>query len=136
MNNIRFATAIHILSILSNYPEDWISSDFLAGSININAVLVRKELIVLRNAGLIKSKKGKEGGVKLEKDAWLISVADIYNAVKNSEVLGKKNPNPNPKCKVGKDINAQLDVLFTETDEVVVNFLSDKRLSDFAKQFK
>jgi len=136
MNNTRFATAIHIMTLLTESPQDWLTSEWLAGSININPVMVRKELSVLREAGLISSRQGKEGGSRLAKNADAIKISEIYIAVKNTEVLGKKNNNPNPACPVGREINQHLDALFSETDQLVLNFLGDKSLKEFSDRFK
>lgn len=67
MNNTRFATAIHIMTLLAKSPQDWLSSEWIAGSININPAIVRKEISVLREGGLIVSKQGKEGGASFLK---------------------------------------------------------------------
>lgn len=136
MNNTRFATAIHIMTILGSSPEEWFTSEWLAGSINVNPVIVRKEILVLKDAGLVDSKKGKEGGCRLAKSVENINISEIYLAVKNSEVLGKKNQNPNPQCEIGKNINQQLDILFSETEDLVVSFLKKKSLKDFVCLFK
>jgi flavin reductase (DIM6/NTAB) family NADH-FMN oxidoreductase RutF len=56
--------------------------------------------------------------------------------VKNTEVLGKKNQNPNPACSVGKEINHHLHNLFIETDQLVLNFLGNKSLQEFSEQFE
>ena len=136
MNNTRFATAIHIMTLLAESPQDWLTSEWMAGSININPVIVRKEIGVLKEAGLIISKQGKIGGTQLAKNANLISISDIYLAVKNTEVLGKKNNNPNPVCVVGRNINTHLNTLFLETDELVLKFLGNKSLKEFTEQFK
>ncbi|MCD9854605.1 Rrf2 family transcriptional regulator [Epilithonimonas sp. JDS] len=135
MSNTRFATAIHIMTLLAKDPQEWLTSDWLAGSINVNPVIVRKELGNLKKSGLVESRQGKDGGVRIGKNADEINVAEIYQAIKNSEVLGKKNLNPNPLCNVGKDINKNLNVLFSETDDLVDQFLKDKKLSDFTNQF-
>ncbi len=135
MNNTRFATVIHILSLLAENPEEWMNSDWIAGSINTNPVIVRKELGLLQNLGWVISRKGKEGGSKLNVKSEDISLAEIYQAVKNSDVLGKKNQQTNPQCPVGKEINAKLEDLFTETDLVVTTHLQKKSLKDFSKQF-
>lgn len=135
MNNTRFATAIHIMTLLAKDPQKWLTSDWLAGSINVNPVIVRKELGNLKTYGLIESRQGKDGGVRIGKKPEEVNVADIYQAIKNSEVLGKKNQNPNPLCSVGKDINKNLNVLFSETDDLVFGFLKNKKLSDFTDQF-
>ncbi|MET3038108.1 Rrf2 family transcriptional regulator [Chryseobacterium sp. NRRL B-14859] len=135
MNNTRFATAVHIMTLLAKSPQEWLTSDWIAGSINVNPVIVRKEISVLREADLIVSRQGKEGGCQLAKAAGLISISEIYKAVKNTEVLGKKNQNPNPACNVGKEINIHLNTLFEETDQLVVNFLGNRSLQEFADQF-
>lgn len=135
MNNTRFATAIHILTILAKYPTEWLNSDWIAESININPVIVRKELGALQERGWVTSRKGKEGGTMLNVKSDQITLADIYRTVKNSEVLGKKNLSPNPKCPVGKDINQKLDTLSVETDELVMTSLHGKTLKDFVAQF-
>jgi len=136
MNNTRFATAIHIMTLLADSPHDWLTSEWMAGSININPVIVRKELSVLREAGLIISRQGKEGGSRLARNAGDITISEIYAAVKNTEVLGKKNLNPNPVCPVGKDINSHLNNLFSETNKLVAEFLGNKTLQAFTDQFK
>lgn len=135
MNNTRFATIIHILTILAKSPDEWLSSEWISESISINPVMVRKELSVLHKLGWVVSKKGKEGGSMLHVSSCEISMADIYKAVKNSNVLGKKNLCKDTKCPIGKEINTELEKLFNETDEIVVNFLKDKSLKDFVEQF-
>ncbi|KFF08041.1 Rrf2 family transcriptional regulator [Chryseobacterium luteum] len=136
MNNTRFATAIHIMTLLAKSPQEWLTSEWVAGSINVNPVIIRKELSVLREAGLIASRQGKDGGSQLAKNAEQISISEIYRAVKNSEVLGKKNQNPNPVCSVGKEINTHLNTLFEETDHLVTQFLGNKSLKEFSEQFE
>jgi len=134
MNNTRFATVIHILTL--KYPGQWLSSEWIAESITINPVIVRKELAVLHQMGWIVSKKGKEGGTMLNISSTKISMADIFNAVKNSNVLGKKNTCNDTKCVVGKEINKELEKLFEETDRIVTEFLSNKTLQEFVDQFQ
>ena len=136
MNNTRFSTTLHILTLLADSGEDWVNSDWIAGSININAAMVRKELSTLQDAGFVIGRKGKEGGSRLNKSSSEISLADIYVAVKNTEVLGKKNLNTNPQCPVGKQINKELDKLFSDTDQLVINALKGLTLENFAKKFR
>lgn len=135
MNNTRFATAIHILTILAKFPEQWSNSDWIAESININPVVVRKELATLHANGWIISRKGKVGGTMLNVSPERITLAEIYIAVKNTEVLGKKHANTNPACPVGKNINNMLETLFTQTDALVIKSLESKTLKNFVDQF-
>tara|TARA_B100001250_G_scaffold393671_1_gene396693 strand:- start:168 stop:578 length:411 start_codon:yes stop_codon:yes gene_type:complete len=135
MSNTRFSTALHILTLLADKDEEWMRSEWMAGSININPVIVRKELSVLNEAGFVISRKGKKGGFKLSKPSSEITLAEIYLTVKNADVLGKRNQNPNPKCPIGKDINKQLDHLFMEIDHSVEDKLKGKTLKNFVEQF-
>lgn len=135
MNNTRFATALHILSLLADSEDEWLSSDWIAGSINVNPVVIRRELGPLVEAGFVEGRKGKHGGSRLAKAPKDIGLDQIYRVVKNSEVLGKKNENPSPKCPIGKDINQKLDLLFQDIDQSVVNKLKQQSLEDFVAQF-
>ena len=78
MNNTRFSISLHILTLLARAEDELLSSEYIAGSININPVLVRKELINLRNQGLVASREGKNGGSYLNKPARDIYLSDIY----------------------------------------------------------
>tara|TARA_R110002020_G_scaffold47926_11_gene136942 strand:- start:23 stop:433 length:411 start_codon:yes stop_codon:yes gene_type:complete len=135
MNNTRFATAIHILTLLADKQDELLSSEWIAGSINVNPVIIRKELGVLMQAGLVQSRKGKIGGYALLKSSVDITLADIYLTVKNSDVLGKKNLLPNPNCPIGKDINQKLDVLYSAIDQSVIKKLQGKTLKSFLENF-
>lgn len=135
MNNTRFATVLHILTLMAYDRNLWHSSAFIASSININPVIVRKELTALQEAGLVISRKGKEGGSRLARSAEEITLADVYRALTHSELLGRKNKQTNPKCPVGNQINERLEELFLEADEVMIQFLGSRTVSDFLKGF-
>jgi Rrf2 family protein len=134
LNNIEFATAIHILTLLVNMGDN-LSSTYIAGSININPAMVRKTLSVLRTHGLIATKEGNGGGSSLAKPARNILISDIYLAVNNTSLLGKLN-RPNPECKTGNQINGQLTELYKQADNALINKLSTVTLADFCKNFK
>lgn len=135
MNNTRFATIVHILTLLAKAPEEWLSSDWIAGSIRINPVIVRKELADLQEQGWVCSRKGKDGGYKLLVKSEEISLANIYMSVKKTDVLGKKNLNPNPNCPIGKKFNQELEHLFGEIDATLLKVLENRTLESFAKNF-
>jgi DNA-binding IscR family transcriptional regulator len=135
MNNGRFAIALHILTLLEKAKGELLSSDYLAGSININPAMVRKELISLRKSGFVTGKEGKNGGSALAINAKDISLATVYESVKQVSVLGNQKNTPNPKCPVGKNINKHLDHLYQETELALLHQLGKKSLADFSSQF-
>ncbi|WP_295772710.1 Rrf2 family transcriptional regulator [uncultured Mucilaginibacter sp.] len=133
--NGRFQIAVHILTLLHAAKGELLSSDYIAGSVNANAVLIRKELINLRAAGLVSSKEGKAGGYYLNKDAYQITMADIYNAAMQNPVLGKARNQPNPKCSIGQQIGDHLAKLDADISLTINNKLAKQTLADFYKQF-
>ena len=135
MTNGKFAISVHILTLLATSQDEWTSSDYLAGSININPVLVRKELSNLRDYGLVKSKEGKAGGSRLAKSEEKILMSEIYEAVRQKDLLGKGINSPNPACNIGRKINDHLDSLYEESEKALVTSLEKTTLLDFCKKF-
>ena len=135
MNSGRFAISVHILTLLTFSEEEWTSSEYLAGSININPVLVRKELSNLRERGLVISKEGKSGGSRLAKSADTIFMSEVYEAVKQKDLLGKGINSPNPACPVGRKINDHLDSLYDDAEKTLLASLGKVSLAEFCKKF-
>lgn len=135
MNNTRFSISLHILTLLAKAGDEWLSSDYLAGSININPVQVRKELVNLRNHGLVESREGKKGGSCLGKSAREIYLSDVYLAVHQQELLAKSNNKPNPHCQVGRQINSHLTHLYNDAENALLAQLKKTTLRKFVLQF-
>ena len=108
----RFTIATHMLIIIAlKGKESKVTSDFLAASVGVNPVIIRKTLSQLKKAELISVARGT-GGTEIVKDLKDISLLDVYQAV---ECLGKTgqlfsfHDNPNPACPVGANIHGVLD---------------------------
>lgn len=136
MNNTRYATVIHILVLLAKSPGEWLSSEWMAASINVNPVVVRRELAHLVKRGWVTSRKGKEGGIRLAVSPAEVKLGEVYLLIRNSDVLGKRNLHPNPECPVGRKINQVLEGLSADTDEVVVTALNRQSLADLITEFE
>lgn len=134
MNNAKFATALHILSLLDYSKGDLISSEYIASSINLNPALVRKQISNLRKLGFIDSKEGNHGGYSLARPSSGILLSEIYLAVRQAPLLGRSNT-PSPACTVGRQMNSHLDKLYTEAEQSLTNKLQQQTLADFTKNF-
>ena len=56
----RFTIAVHILICIETFKEDYkITSDFLASSVNVNPVVIRRLLQQLKKAGIINVKRAE-----------------------------------------------------------------------------
>jgi transcriptional regulator, Rrf2 family len=107
----RFTIALHIFTCVDTFKDDYkITSEFLAGSINTNPVIIRKILTQLKNAGLITVARGT-GGILPTRLLKEISFYDVYQAIEPVENgdLFNFHSSPNPQCPVGKNIHALLD---------------------------
>jgi len=136
MNSSRFPISLHILTLLADAKGAVLSSEYLAGSININPVLVRKEIINLRKHGFVNSKEGKGGGSYLAKSASEINLGNVYQALKPVNILGQSKNEPNPKCPIGKQINQHLNTLYSDAENALIANLSKQTLADFTLKFK
>lgn len=105
----RLPIAVHILLAIVEFEgKNKTTSVFLAGSVNVNPVIIRNTLGQLKAAGLITVKAG-EGGSALAKKPKDISLMDIFDAVEKEEELFHFHENPNPECPVGRNVHAVLD---------------------------
>ncbi|GAB3926517.1 RrF2 family transcriptional regulator [Mucilaginibacter myungsuensis] len=133
--NARFQIAIHILTLLDHADGEVLSSDYMAGSLNTNPALVRKEISNLRNHGLIDSKEGKGGGYTLSLSADKITLDMIYRTVKTGPLLGSSKNQPNPACPIGRQIGGQIGKLYDEVDHEILTKLSTITLAEFSRNF-
>ena len=107
----RFTVALHIFTCMDTFKDEYkITSDFLAGSINTNPVIIRKILTQLKNAGLITVARGT-GGIAPTRPLEEITFYDVYEAIEPVENgnLFNFHDRPNPDCPVGRNIHALLD---------------------------
>ena len=115
----RVPIAVHLLlAIVSFEGKEKTTSVFLAGSVNVNPVIIRNTLGQLKAAGLVTVKAG-EGGSSLAKEPKDITLMDIFNAVEKEEELFHFHENPNPECPVGKNVHAVLDNRFFAIQEAM-----------------
>lgn len=131
----KFAITLHILTLMSKYPDDFLSSEYIAGSLNMNPVLVRKEIANLKKHRVVESKEGKNGGTKLLKPAGAITLEDIFRMTFNKVTLGYSKNEPNPACPVGKNINTNLETLYCDINQSISKQLSKISLLEFTSEF-
>ena len=105
----RLPVAVHILLAIAVFEgKEKTTSEFLAGSVNVNPVVVRRTLGQLKSAGLVQVKAG-EGGASLARAPEEITLLDVFRAVEEEQALFHFHDNPNPDCPVGRNVHAVLD---------------------------
>lgn len=128
----RFTLAVHIFACIDTFKDDYkVTSDFLAGSTNVNPVIIRKILSQLKTAGLVTVARGS-GGASIAKPLDEITFLDIYHAVECVEhgELFHFHDNPNADCPVGRNIHVILDDKLLRVQQAMEQELSSITLKD------
>lgn len=132
----RLTIATHILLCIEIFKDDYkVTSNFLAGSINVNPVIIRNVLGLLSSAGIVEIKAGV-GGASLAKSPDEITLLDIFKAVEKEESLFHFHENPNPQCPVGRNVHNIMDSKLDTIQSAVENELSKITLSQLIKETK
>lgn len=134
----RFTLAVHIFACIDVFKDEYkVTSDFLAGSTNVNPVIVRKILGQLKAAGLVEVARGS-GGASIPRPLDEISLLDIYHAVEcieNGELF-HFHENPNTDCPVGRNIHTVLDDKLLRVQRAMEAELSSITLEDIMQDIR
>ena len=128
----RFTIAIHMLSCMDVFGEDYkVTSDFMAGSIQVNPVIIRNILRQLKAAGIVTVKRGS-GGAAVARPLDEVTLLDVYRAVECVEdgELFHFHENPNLNCPVGRNIHHVLDDRLRRVQEAMERELEAITLAD------
>ncbi len=118
--NSRFSTAVHILTLLASMPDERLPSELIAASIGTNAVVVRRQLALLREASLVTSKSARGGGWELARDPRHITLRQIRAALGDEAGFRMHRNEPNPNCVVGQHVRGVLEDVYAEADHAVM----------------
>jgi DNA-binding IscR family transcriptional regulator len=123
--SFRMPVAVQILLCLAKFDGVFkLTSNFLASSVNVNPVIIRKTLGQLNAAGLGEVAAGV-GGAKLLRTPGEITLREVFQAVEEDEDLFHIQDNPNPQCPVGRNIQQVLGKRLA--------LVKDNMLADFAQ---
>ena len=132
----RLTIATHILLCIETFKDDYkVTSNFLAGSINTNPVIVRNILGLLSSAGIVEIKAGV-GGASLAKSPNKITLLDIFKAVEKEESLFHFHENPNPQCPVGRTVHSVMDEKLDNIQSAMENEMDKITLNQLIKETK
>ncbi|HIZ23878.1 MAG TPA: Rrf2 family transcriptional regulator [Candidatus Gallimonas intestinigallinarum] len=130
----RFTVAVHTLLVIYNFSATTkVTSDFIAASVQVNPVVIRRTLLSLKAAGMVDVKAGS-GGASIIKDMGDITLYDVYKAVDSMDGdMFHFHENPNPACPVGRNIHAVLDAHLADAQAAMENELKNVTLLDLTK---
>ena len=131
----RFTVAVHTLLVIRSFQgKAKTTSEFIAASVNVNPVVIRRALQSLKAAGMVEVKAGS-GGAEIIKPLAEISLYDVYTAADCVEdELFHFHENPNPSCPVGRNIHGVLDKHLQDAQRALENSLKGVTLADLAEE--
>jgi Rrf2 family protein len=131
--NTRLAVATHILTLLAQSDDAPMTSEYIAGSVNTNPVVIRRVLGSLRRARLVASQGGNGGGWRLAGDPEAITLADVYAAVEDESLFPLHHRPPNPNCPVGRHIQDALTRRFDDAAAAMKEELARSTVADMLR---
>lgn len=134
--NSRFSVAVHILTLLAESGGEPVTSEQIAASVNTNPSLIRRLLGMLARDGLTTSQLGTGGGALLARPTSEITLLDVYRAVDDGGLFAMHREQPNPRCPVGRNIQAALQVRFDAATRAMEAQLARTTLAEVAGQVR
>ena len=127
----RFTVAVHILSLIAVQSNTLCTSEWMAGSVNTNAVVIRRITGMLKKTGLVNVTSGT-GGATLNKELKDITLLDVYRAVDVVEEgeLFQFQENPNINCPIGANIQGVLELILIKAQEAMETVLKDVNMEE------
>lgn len=134
----RFTVAAHMLICIEMFKnERKVTSDFLASSVNVNPVVIRRILQQLKGAGIVTVTRGS-GGADTAKPLDEITLLDLYNAVEcvDDGALFHFHEDPNQLCPVGRNIHAVLDERLEDIQRAMEEQMKSVTIRDIVEDTK
>jgi len=134
----RFTIALHIFACIDYFQNEYkLTSDFIASSVNVNPVVIRRLLQQLKAAGLVEVARGT-GGCTIAKSTDEITFLDVYEAVECVEdgELFHFHENPAQNCPVGRNIHHALDDKLARVQSAMENEMRHITVADVIEDTK
>jgi Rrf2 family protein len=120
--NSEFALALHLVLVMARYKERLFTSAELSKLLNVHSVRIRRILSLLKRHGLVDSREGARGGFTISFNPDKVTLNDIY-VITQKDVLKPKCHECGKTCKVGANIAAVLNQIFSCADENLKQYL-------------
>ena len=134
----RFTVANHVLTLLAHEASAGapVTSEYIAGSVSTNPVVVRRLLALLRKARLVRSQGGPGGGWHLAVPPSRITLRDVYRAVESEPLFPLHASTPNPRCPVGSTIQAALGGHYAQAQLAVEKDLERTTIAELLQEVR
>lgn len=133
--DVRLSRMLHVLIHMGRSDRP-LTSEQAATMLRTNAVLVRRTMGGLRDAGYVTSVKGHGGGWRLSRPLDQVTMLDIYTALGEPRLFLIGPATEAPDCLVEQEVNASLESAFAEARNLLLAKLARVSLADIAEGFE
>ena len=130
----RLSGVLHVLLHMAEQTGP-VTSQALARTMNTNPVVIRRIMAGLRDKGYIQSEKGHGGGWRLASNPSTLTLRDIYFALGRPALLAIGNRSKSPSCPVEQAVNAALNPVFQQVEDLVLSRLGEVTLAMLSTGF-
>lgn len=130
----RLSLALHALVHLHKQPDMAITSATLATCLMTNPVVVRRVLGELREAGIVASTKGHDGGWRLLRPAEDISLFSVYAAMGESLLIRTESDPGDLQCGIVRSVNVVMGEFIADAEALLATRLARISVDDIARQ--
>jgi Rrf2 family protein len=130
--NSRLALALHALGHLAAAPDEPRTSAQIARHNRTNPVVVRRVLGLLRDAGIVTSRKGHAGGWQLARAAKAISLADVYGALGETFIAPVEASQNYHACGIEAELHSRVGDALRDAEARLLERLAQDSVQDLA----
>lgn len=133
----KFAVAVHIMTLLAFEKCEnghLYTSEQIAKSVRTNPTVVRRLIAKLVEAKILKSYKGKSGGVELAKCPSEISLREIYDAISDKTLLAARCGKAHGPCPTSRSMGKLMHGVIADFEANSKSYLEGILLQDLAAQ--
>ncbi len=130
----RLSGVLHILLHLAEAPGP-MTSEAMAAAMHTNPVVVRRLMAGLREAGFVRSEKGRGGGWTFACDLQAVTLRDIHAALGAPSPFSMGNRSEAPECLVEQAVNAALDQAMHDAEALLLARMGEVTLAALSADF-
>lgn len=132
--SLSFSQAIFIVLFVGDKVKqgffDFVPTKELSAALNIPKPTAVKILGSLANAGIIETREGSHGGVRLAKPAKQIALLDIFNAIETGKPMFRQDYQLRVTGKKPTRAHQSVYAVLTDAEDVMKSHLAKTSIAD------
>ena len=128
----RLSVALHALVHLVDKP-DAVTSTILSECLMTNPVVVRRVMGELREAGIVSSAKGHDGGWRLTRPPAEVSLQDVHAALGETLLLRAESDPGDTACTIVRTVDRVMTDFLADAEALLAARLKRISLADLAR---